>query len=80
MTDVELFNSSIPSNLEHVHGDFLVHLKNGKTFSTKLQWKDYFQGFYNGSLVGLIIFIFLLLIFYFISLLRFRRPACHENT
>lgn len=80
MTDIELFNSSIPKNLEHAHGDFLVHLKNGKTFSTKLKITDYFQGFYNGVLVGSIVFLFLLLIFYFISLLRFRRPKCHENT
>lgn len=49
---------------------------NNVDFSTKIKIKDFFESFKNGVLTGILSFIFILLIFYFISLVRFRRPKC----
>lgn len=46
----------------------------GFEFDTTVRIKDKLVNIYRGGLFGIFAFTFLLLIFYFVSLLRFRRP------
>jgi len=46
----------------------------GFEFDTTVRLKDKLINLYKGGLFGIFAYTFLLLIFYFVSLLRFRRP------
>jgi len=46
----------------------------GFEFDTTVRLKDKLINLYRGGLFGIFAYTFLLLIFYFVSLLRFRRP------
>jgi hypothetical protein len=46
----------------------------GFEFDTTVRLKDKIVSLYRGGLFGIFAYTFLLLIFYFVSLLRFRRP------
>lgn len=46
----------------------------GFEFDTTVKIHDKIYNIYRGSLFGLFSYVFILLIFYFVTLLRFRRP------
>jgi hypothetical protein len=54
---------------------YVIKKESGFTFDTKVRFYDKVLNVYNGCLFGIFSFVFILLIFYFVSLLRFRRPC-----
>lgn len=52
----------------------LIVTSTGFTFDTTVHLKDILQNIYSGCIFGLFSYTFLVLLIYFISLLRFRRP------
>jgi len=59
----------------------IIVTSTGFEFDTTVRLRDKLVNIYKGGLFGLFAFTFLLLIFYFVSLLRFRRPKdCHAPT
>jgi hypothetical protein len=54
---------------------YVIRKPSGFVFDTRVRFHDKIVNIYYGCLVGIFAFIFILLIFYFVSLLRFRRPC-----
>ena len=59
---------------------YIIKKETGFTFDTKVRLHDKIFNIYNGVLFGIFAFVFILLIFYFVSLLRFRRPCAPRPT
>ena len=60
---------------ENLNDGYLIKKDSGFTFDTQVRLHDKLINVYNGFLFGMFSFVFILLIFYFVSLLRFRRPC-----
>lgn len=69
----ELQNIVHEKNLD----SYVIRKDSGFTFDTRVRFMDKIVNIYSGCLFGIFSFVFILLVFYFVSLLRFRRPCRH---
>ena len=68
------------NNIFSKDSDMIIKTEDGFEWgTTKVKPIDIIQNLYTGFLFGLFFFTFILLVFYFVSLLRFRRPKCNDT-